>query len=182
MLTLTRPASSRNASSLTSLSALYLNLPCQANTITRDTMQSLMEFIRSETKLMVNLLGIVIQATGDDELIPDSLEDINTQIKLGVLYISSKDAISPLFSCQQNILFRIMHDLHHHTARQDFTFQGEYETYKYACERLEQGGYGQLKNKRVIKSILYSEIVLQAAVYHATLKFPPQKVVLLPTP
>lgn len=88
-----------------------------------------------------------------------------------VLRISSSGSESELLGTHHNLKFRAVHDWHHLKSGADFSILGEWQAYLHAITRTQS---------RIVKAVLFSEIVLQAAAYHVLGDFPEtQKLVLL---
>lgn len=82
-----------------------------------------------------------------------------------ILNISSTNSIHPILSIRDNLKFRAIHDYSHIKLNCDDSFAGEYLTFLncYAPQSIHW--------------ILFSEIILQAAVTISTGNFPAQKIV-----
>jgi hypothetical protein len=88
-----------------------------------------------------------------------------------VLLISNSGSESELLGTHHNLKFRAVHDWHHLKSGADFSILGEWQAYLHAITRTQS---------RIVKAVLFSEIVLQAAAYHVLGDFPEtQKLVLL---
>lgn len=72
-----------------------------------------------------------------------------------------------VWSFTDNLKFRAVHDWHHISGNCSFDLEGEIKAYKLACQSAPESIYW----------ILFSEIVLQAAVAIHTGTFPDQKLV-----
>ena len=95
----------------------------------------------------------------------NDLEEMTKDIKRGLLKISQLHNVHPLFTKEQNLRFRAIHDYAHYSIQADFSLEGEYRTY------LEQSRHCLASSVPA----LYTEIVLQAShmVYFG--EFPIQK-------
>ena len=85
----------------------------------------------------------------------------------GQLLISRANSDHPFFSLADNCRFRAVHDMHHILTGCRFDWEGELATYQYAAQSAP----------RLIRWILRSEILGQAAVAITTGSFPEQKLV-----
>lgn len=95
----------------------------------------------------------------------DSVTATNT------LLISRSGSESKLLGELHNLKFRAVHDWHHIRCDADFSIMGEWQAYLHGITRTRS---------RIVKAVLFSEIVLQAAAYHVLGDFPEtQKLVLL---
>jgi hypothetical protein len=92
----------------------------------------------------------------------------------------------PLWDEQTNQKFRAVHDYRHHfesgASDLGFSLYGEFEAYQKAKDDLftylwEHESAGTLELFPILDKILFSEIVLQAAVKHHTGEFASQKIV-----
>ena len=54
------------------------------------------------------------------------LEDMTKDIKRGLLKISQLHNVHPLFTEEQNLRFRAIHDYTHYKIQSDFSLEGEY--------------------------------------------------------
>ena len=93
------------------------------------------------------------------------LEDMTKDIKRGLLKISQLHNVHPLFTEEQNLHFRAIHDYTHYKAQSDFSLEGEYKTF------LEQSRHCLASSVPA----LYTEVVLQAAHMKYFGAFPIQK-------
>lgn len=91
-------------------------------------------------------------------------------LKDNYLKISMLNNESPIFDCETNLKFRAIHDYHHLICHAEFNFYGEYATFEYISA---------LTDNDIIKQILFSEIVLQAAYALVYGEFGEQKLVLM---
>src|SRR5574343_605156 len=76
-------------------------------------------------------------------------EDIRTRR----LCVSTLHNEHPLFTPEENLKSRAVHDWYHYKALADFSLEGEYETYLWQCEACAPES----------RPALYTEVVLQAA-------------------
>lgn len=83
-----------------------------------------------------------------------------------LLKISQLHCEHPLFTPEENVRFRAIHDYAHYLAGSDFSLQGEYSTYVYHASRIPQEAH----------AALYSEVAIQAAYFYRYGAFPTQKV------
>lgn len=81
------------------------------------------------------------------------LEDMTKDIKRGLLKISQLHNVHPLFTKEQNLRFRTIHDYAHYSIQADFSLEGEYRTF------LEQSRHCLASSVPA----LYTEVVLQAS-------------------
>jgi hypothetical protein len=107
-----------------------------------------------------------------DEL---SYEQVKAQWDIGILPISDLNSNNTLLGHVGNFRFRAVHDYHHSLLGANFSFNSEYNTFKYFVSLLELSAV----EFDIIVKILFSEIVLQAAYFEHYRAFPlSQKVVL----
>jgi hypothetical protein len=83
----------------------------------------------------------------------EDLDEMTKDIKRGLLKISQLHNTHPLFTQEQNLQFRAIHDYAHYVTQSDFSLEGEYRAF------LEQS---RMYKPESIPA-LYTEIVLQAA-------------------
>jgi hypothetical protein len=102
--------------------------------------------------LKVLSTGLVVYFVNYDPYkdLDEMTDDIKTR---RLLKISQLHNIHPLFTAEQNLQFRAIHDYAHYEAQSDFSLSGEYKTF------LAQSA----KSKPESVPALYTEIVLQAA-------------------
>jgi hypothetical protein len=107
-------------------------------------------------------------------------EDINEEVTICPLRISTLYNNPAWCSTGVNLMFRAVHDYHHYCVGSGFTLKGEIAAYKYGVHRYrEHCQKTGAKFNRQVQALLYSEIVLQAATYFYLGDFPDaQKVVL----
>jgi hypothetical protein len=102
----------------------------------------------------------------DREVSPEKMTNYHQQF--GVLLISeANNDPHPVWKPHQNLAFRAVHDWHHIKTGAGFDMLGEIQTYHEAIKTAPPS----------IHWILFSEIVLQAAVAIHTGAFPAQKLV-----
>ena len=101
------------------------------------------------------------------EVSPELMLDI--YYASGVLLISAAHNDSPILAPMANLKFRAAHDWHHVTAQAGFDLAGEVKAFKAAASSAPM----------VIRWLLHSEIVLQAAAAIANGHFQIQKIVRL---
>lgn len=88
-----------------------------------------------------------------------------------VFRVSNLNSQHPIWTPQENILFRVCHDiLGHYAARANFSWKGEVTAY------LEQSKH----HSELAKRALFTEIVGQTAYYSVFKEFPEQKCFLYP--
>lgn len=93
------------------------------------------------------------------------LQGMTKDIKRGLLKISQLHNVHPLFTEEQNLRFRAIHDYTHYKIQSDFSLEGEYKTF------LEQSRHCLASSVPA----LYTEVVLQAAHMQYFGTFPIQK-------
>lgn len=97
-------------------------------------------------------------------------EEMFKDIEAGRFKVSNLNCLHPQWSAQQNINFRIVHDVYgHYHAKRGFNWKGELAAYKM------QAGY----HSQLACEALFTEIVGQTACYSVNKEFPAQKVILL---
>ena len=97
----------------------------------------------------------------------DMIKDIIHNNRL-VTYIGGTDSV---WDEETNIRLRTIHDWAHYMAHANFTFEGELSTWRWCAGPMVKC------MSDTVRSILFSEIVLQAAYTLAVGKFPTQKLV-----
>lgn len=85
----------------------------------------------------------------------------------GILFISTAHNYHPFLTFEDNAKFRAIHDWHHLEVGADDSFEGELTTFEHAA----------CIAPPMIRWVLLSEIVLQAAAFFHTGEFQPQKLV-----
>lgn len=85
----------------------------------------------------------------------------------GILFVSTAHNYHPFLTFDDNARFRAIHDWHHIQTGADDSFEGELTTFEYAADIAPP----------MIRWMLFSEIVLQAAAFFHTGEFQPQKLV-----
>lgn len=117
-----------------------------------------------EQYLKVLRTGLVVYFVNYDPYkdLDEMTKDIKTK---NLLKISQLHNTHPLFTLEQNLRFRAIHDYVHYTNQSDFSLEGEYKTFLAQCRTCRPESI----------PALYTEIVLQAAHMEYFGTFPVQK-------
>lgn len=133
--------------------------------------------LASESTAQVNRLlngpyaGLeILRVTGQPY---DSYLDMFDDIDKGILLVSTDNSFHPIFTLEQNIEFRIWHDLAHREAYANFTYKGEVETYNKQLEHIVDFSDGIYRD---LRHALFVEVLGQAASMIVNGKFNVQKV------
>lgn len=94
-------------------------------------------------------------------------------IDAGKLMVSIDTSEHPVFTLEDNIAFRIWHDLAHHEAYADFSYHGEVETYEQQLAHIERFSNFPYKD---VRHALFVEVLGQAASAIVAGTFAQQKV------
>lgn len=170
---------------LEALAQRYLNGIDQTPNLTELIGDVLTRWINHEYQSIITK-GLKIELTEKADSYPDSkalFDDIaqNNHVFIFALYNEH-----PLWDEETNIKFRAVHDYKHHfesgASDLGFSLYGEFEAYQKAKDDLftylwEYESVPTLELYPTLDKILFSEIVLQAAVKHFTGEFAPQKIV-----
>lgn len=89
----------------------------------------------------------------------------------GLLKVSVDHADHPVWSNEDNIKFRVVHDYYHFCSLADFSLQGELDTFQFHAARLAAPGL-----TRKAREALYIEVYVQALWKIVYDEFPVQKV------
>jgi hypothetical protein len=103
----------------------------------------------------------------------DSSDEMFEDIERGVLQVSTDHSGHPLLNFNDNLHFRVWHDMAHYEAKADFTYAGEVRTYLKQLQHVSDFSSHPFNDMR---HALFVEVLGQAACQVITGVFPVQKV------
>lgn len=170
---------------LEALAQRYLNGIDQTPNLPELTGDILTRWINHEYQSVI-AKGLKIELTEKADSYPDSKALFDDIAQNNHVFIFSLYNEHPLWDEQTNQKFRAVHDYRHHfesgASDLGFSLHGEFEAYQKAKNDLftylwEHESVPTLELYPTLDKILFSEIVLQAAVKHHTGEFAAQKIV-----
>jgi len=158
---------------ISDLAQVYLDTPDQLDSLPQAVRSAFRAWVVERCHSFLPSHGLRMTIAHPGAWSPSNYRDLcNHAQDFSEILVSSDNNNSDLLPGEYNLWFRAWHDATHYAFSQEFTFAGEAVV---ACIQAQQTG------SRLFQKILFSEVVLHAAVYFHTGDFAPgqQKLVLV---
>lgn len=146
-----------------------------ANRLNANALQAYTALAQECSRMAWNLRnnkGLTLAVRVSDESEPyATAKEMFESIDSGLYVVSRANSQHPLWTPEQNVMFRVVHDiLGHYNARAGFSWRGEVDAY------MAQRG----QHSSLAQSALFTEIIGQTAYFSVHKAFPDQKAFIYP--